>query len=322
MYYLGIDLGGTNLAAGVVDANYQILGRGSAKTTVPCPEAEMVEQLARAAHAALEDAAIPLDEIAWVGVGSPGAIEPKSGVVEFSSNLFFHNFALKTQLEEKLGKKVFVENDANAAAYGEFLAGSLKGAENALAITLGTGVGCGILLHGTLYRGSNFAAGELGHTVIERGGRPCHCGRKGCWERYAAATGLKQTTRERMERSQDRTSPIWQMVQGDLANISGRTAFDAMRAGDPLGSAIVTQYLQDLGCGIANAVNIFEPDRICIGGGVSNEGDALLEPLREIVDREQYPITGKRTQLCLAQLGNDAGILGAAFLGQLENPGK
>lgn len=317
MKYLGIDLGGTNIAAGVVTQDYQIIGRGKAKTTVPCSEEEMIIQLANAANAALADANESIEQMAWIGVGCPGAVNTDTGIIEFSSNLFFHNFRLKTKLEEKLGKKVFIANDANAAAYGEFLAGALKGSQNSLAITLGTGVGCGIIIHGRIYSSSNFSAGEMGHMVIEMNGRPCHCGRKGCWERYAAATGLKQTTREFMEASEDRTSPIWKLVNGNLENISGRTAFDAMRAGDPVGQAIVDQYIQHLGCGITNAVNIFEPETLCIGGGVSNEGNTLLEPLQEYVDKEQYPITGKRTHVCLAQLGNDAGIIGAAFLGNL-----
>lgn len=277
----------------------------------------MIAQLATAAQSALNDANTSIENLAWIGVGCPGAINIETGIVEFSSNLFFHDFALKNKLEEKLGKKVFIANDANAAAYGEFLAGALQGAENALAITLGTGVGCGIIINGRIYSSSNFSAGEMGHMVIQLNGRLCHCGRKGCWERYAAATGLKQTTREFMEASQDHASPIWQSVHGDLENISGRTAFDAMRAGDPIGKAIVEQYIQHLGCGITNAVNIFEPEILCIGGGVSNEGNTLLEPLEEYVNREQYPITGKRTVVCLAQLGNDAGIIGAAFLGNL-----
>ncbi|MCI9575954.1 MAG: ROK family protein [Clostridiales bacterium] len=318
MHYLGIDLGGTNIAAGIVNQNHQILGRGKIKTTVPCSEDEMIAQLANAAMAALKDANKSMGQITWAGIGCPGAVNTEKGIVEFSSNLFFHNFQLKTKLEEKLGKKVFMENDANAAAYGEFRAGALQGARNALAITLGTGVGCGIIVDGSVYSGSNFAAGEMGHMVIQMGGRPCHCGRKGCWEQYAAATGLKQTTREMMAASSDHTSPIWKSVEGDLSKVKGRTAFDAMRAGDPLGKAIVNQYIEHLGCGVANAINIFEPDLLCIGGGVANEGNALLEPLQDYVDREQYPITGKRTTVCLAKLGNDAGIIGAALLGELE----
>ena len=318
MHYLGIDLGGTNIAAGVVNQNHQILGRGKRKTTVPCSENEMIAQLANAAQAALEDANQSMDQISWVGIGCPGAVNTQKGIVEFSSNLFFHNFQLKTKLEKKLGKKVFIENDANTAVYGEFRAGALQSVRNALAITLGTGVGCGIILDGSIYRGSNFMAGEMGHMVIQMGGRPCHCGRKGCWEQYASATGLKQTTQEMMVASTNHTSSIWQSVEGDLGKVGGRTAFDAMRTGDPLGKAIVDQYIQHLGCGIANAINIFEPDILCIGGGISNEGNALLQPLQDYVDREQYPITGKRTTVCLARLGNDAGIIGAALLGELE----
>lgn len=171
MNYLGIDLGGTNIAAGVVTQDYQIIGRGKAKTTVPCSEEEMIGQLAAAAMAAVTDAKESIGNLAWIGIGCPGAINTDTGTVEFSANLFFQNFQLKNKLEEKLGKKVFIANDANAAAYGEFLAGALQGSKNSLAITLGTGVGCGIIMDGKIYSGSNFSAGEMGHMVIQMNGR-------------------------------------------------------------------------------------------------------------------------------------------------------
>ncbi len=317
MPYLGIDLGGTNIAAGIIDEKMQIIGRGKEKTSLPCSQEELCVQLAAAAQSAVENAGVSWQDVPFVGVGCPGSINPQTGTVAFSPNLFCQDFPLQVMLEAKLKKPVFVENDANAAALGEWYAGALQGAEHALAITLGTGVGCGILIHGKLYRGSNFAAGEMGHMVIQAGGRPCHCGRKGCWERYASATGLKQTTREFLLQTTPATAPIlWDTIEGDPKNIGGRTAFEAMRAGDPVGKAIVEQYLDHLGCGLVNAINIFEPDILCIGGGVSHEGEALLLPLQDYIRREQYPAAGKETKVCLAKLGNDAGLIGAALLGK------
>ena len=166
MYYLGIDLGGTNIAAGVVNEQYQIIGRSKTKTHVPCSEEEMCSQLAFAALSALEDANIAINEIEWIGIGSPGSIDRTNGMITFSSNLHFHQFPLERLLSEKLCKKVIIENDAKAAAYGEFLAGALKNANNALAITLGTGVGCGIIINKQIYRGSNASSGEMGHMVM------------------------------------------------------------------------------------------------------------------------------------------------------------
>lgn len=315
MYYLGIDLGGTNIAVGIVDENYQILARAKRRTKVPCEPDELCEQLALTALEALDNAKLTINDIPWIGIGTPGTVNRDTGVVEFSNNLFLHNFPIRKLLEARLNKKVVVENDANAAAYGEYKAGALRGAKNGLAITLGTGIGSGIILDGKVYAGFNYAAGEMGHTVIAFNGRHCTCGRNGCWEAYASATGLIAQTKEAMEKAENHDSPIWKLVDGDLANVSGRTAFDAMRAGDPVGKAVVDQYIAYLGCGIANCINTFQPDILCIGGGICNEGETLLKPLREYVTHEIYTInTAKNTVVCKAALGNDAGIIGAALI--------
>ncbi len=317
MYYLGIDLGGTNIAAGVVDENYHILATAKRKTKVSYKEEDLYEQLAVTALEALANAKITIDDIPWVGVGTPGTINRESGIVEFSNNLALHNYPLRDLLEKRLNKKVVIENDANAAAYGEYKAGALKGVKHGIAITLGTGVGSGIIIDGKIYSGFNYAGGEMGHTVIVFDGRPCTCGRKGCWEAYASATGLITMTREAMQKTDDRTKPIWTLAGGKLENVTGRTAFDAMRAGDPVGKEIVDRYIAYVGCGLVNCINTFEPDILCVGGGICNEGETLMKPLREYIAREAYTInTSKKTQLCTAQLGNDAGIIGAAFIGE------
>ena len=318
MYYLGIDLGGTNIAAGVVDESCKIIARAERKTVVPCKPEGLVDDLAATALEALSSAGLTLKNIPWVGIGCPGTVNRDTGVVEFSNNLYLHHFHLKELLEKKLGAEVVIENDANAAAYGEYHAGALKGAKNGIAITLGTGVGGGIIIDGKIYSGSNFAGGELGHTVIVHNGRPCNCGRKGCWEAYASATGLIVSTKEHMlEQPGDKTSPLWALSNGDINQVTGRTAFDAMRAGDPLAKEIADSYIAQLVCGLANCINIFQPDILCIGGGISNERDNLLNPVRALLKTQVYSIhSTKQTQICRAALGNDAGIIGAALLGK------
>ncbi len=316
MYYLGIDLGGTNIAVGIVDENYQIIARATSKTKTESPE-QVADAMAETAREALKNANLTLDDVPWVGIGSPGTVNKATGLIEYANNLPFRNTPMAKMLSDRLdGKKVLMENDANAAAYGEYMAGALKGADNAIAITLGTGVGGGVIIDHKIYSGSNFAGAELGHTVIVVDGRPCSCGRNGCWEAYASATGLIRTTKEHME-SAPKTSPLWTIVGGNIENVNGRTAFDAMRQGDAVGSEIVEEYIHYLSEGIVNMVNIFQPDILCIGGGISNERDTLMNPVRAFVEKQQYAMnSSKKTVICRAELGNDAGIIGAALLGK------
>ena len=316
MMYLGIDVGGTNIAVGVVNENKEIVAKTSNKSPVPCTMDEFCDTMALTARQAMEKAGITLDDIPWVGIGCPGTVNRGTGIIEFTNNLHFSNWPLVKMMEERMGgKKVIIENDANAAAYGEFKAGALKGAQNAVAITLGTGIGSGIIIDGNIYAGNNYAAGEMGHMVIVYDGRQCNCGRKGCWERYASATGLIITTKEYMEKDKD--SVMWELCDGDINKASGRTAFDAMRKGDASGKAAVDEFINYLGCGLVNVINTFQPDILCIGGGICNEGETLLAPVRAYIDKEQYAMNAKlKTKVCRAELGNDAGIIGAALLGE------
>ena len=264
---------------------------------------------------AIAKAKLTLDDIETVGIGVPGAVNPKTGVIEYSANLFFHNWEVVKMMEERLKTKVSIENDANAAALGEYLAGSAKGAKNAVAITLGTGVGGGIIINGKIYSGSNYAGAELGHMVIVKDGKECACGRRGCWETYASATGLIALTKQTILKEKLEYSYMLKLCDGDINKVSGRTAFDAMRDGDPTAKAVVEEYVSYLACGLVNIINIFQPDVLCIGGGISNEGESLLAPLRTIVERERYTKhNDKQTLVCKCSLGNDAGIIGAAYL--------
>lgn len=313
MYRIGVDLGGTNIAVGVVDDNYKIIGRGKVKTNAPRPAEEIFDDIAKAIFLAVEDAGVTMDDIACVGVGTPGSVNKEEGTIEFSNNLDFNNVPAKKLLEDRVGKPCVFENDANAAALGEAYAGAGNGVKNLVAVTLGTGVGSGIIIGGKVLGGTNDAAGEMGHTTIIVDGEQCNCGRKGCWERYASATALISQTKAKMQECPD--SKMWELANGSLDNVSGRTAFSAMYAGDEAGKQVVDQYIKYVAIGVTNIVNIFQPDVICIGGGICNEGDNLLNPLRDFVVKECYTkYAKKQTKICKAVLGNDAGIIGAALV--------
>ena len=226
-YYLGIDLGGTNIVAGVVDETYKILSKASIKTASPRPAVDIMDDMVKVSREACEKAGVPVEQLEWVGIGAPGTINRDTGYIEYSNNLQFDHVPLRQYIADRLGRPVFVDNDANAAAYGEALAGAAKGVKDAVAITLGTGVGGGIIIDGKIYSGFNFAGAELGHAVIEIGGRQCTCGRRGCLEAYASATGLINLTKEAMEANPN--SKMWTLTGGTIDNVSGKTAFETPR---------------------------------------------------------------------------------------------
>jgi len=237
--------------------------------------------------------------------------------VEYSNNIKMKQVPMRDMLSELLDNKhVCIENDANAAAWGEFCAGAAKGARSAVAITLGTGVGGGVIIDGKLYSGHNFAGGELGHIVIEHDGRQCSCGRKGCWEAYASATGLVNITKDEMKKCPH--SRMWKMVGGNIDRVGGKTAFDAMREDDECGKRVVKMYIDYLACGLTNIINIFQPEVVTISGGISKERDYLTVPLMKIIERDRYSkYSESQTKVVIASLGTDAGIIGAAMLGRL-----
>ena len=224
-YYAGIDIGGTNISTGIVDENYEIVGRAKIKTDVSRGYKGILPDIVQSVRDAAENAELELEEIRWIGIGCPGTCNPETGIVEYSNNLRWDNVPLLADVEAALGRKAYLDNDANAAGYGEYLAGAAKGAKNAVIITLGTGVGAGIIINGKIFSGSNFAGGEIGHTVITVDGYECTCGRKGCFEAYSSATGLVRMTREAAEQHPE--SKIRQLVEAD-GRISARTAFNAV----------------------------------------------------------------------------------------------
>lgn len=318
MYYIGIDLGGTNVAAGVVNEKGDFLGQAS----VPYPRgAQDIDNavagaIADAARAACEKAGVAVSDCKSLGVASAGSIDPVNGVVLHAWNLGLHGTPLARLVSDRLGLPALLENDANAAALGEFVAGAGKGTRNMVAVTLGTGVGSGAVLDGKLFTGFNYAGMEGGHMVIRRDGRQCTCGRKGCWEAYASATGLILSTKTAMAHHPE--SLLWQLAPTEQ-EVNGKTPFDAAQAGDHIAQEVVDEYIRDLACGITNLINLFQPEVLSIAGGVSKQGEALLAPVRAILDQEEFTRdnpTARRCRITTAQLGSEAGTIGAALVGE------
>ncbi|MDR1001937.1 MAG: ROK family protein [Oscillospiraceae bacterium] len=312
--YLGVDIGGTNISVGIVDEQYKIVGRGKRKSYPALGTSSFCDDVASAISEAASNAGMTLGQFGYCGVGCPGVINTKSGVVEYSNNLDFYNLPLAKMLTERINIPVILGNDANAAALGEVLAGAAKGARNAVAVTLGTGVGAGIITDGKIYLGCNGSAGEIGHTLLVKGGELCTCGRRGCFEAYASANALKRQTAQAMRENPQ--SKMWDICHSD-EKVSGKTAFEAMRMGDEAATAVVDTYIDYLADGLTDIINILQPEILCIGGGVSKEGEHLTTPLAKLIEQRRFTRGNVATTLVkCAELLNDAGIIGAAMLGR------
>ncbi len=305
MYYIGIDLGGTNIAAGIVDESGEIICRTSTPTLKERPIEEIMDDMARVSFELCEESGISMYSIAAVGVGCPGSVDNKNGIISYSNNIPMKMVKMREYLENKLGKKVNLENDANAAAFGEYAING-GGAESFLFITLGTGVGGGVILDGKIFRGFNGVASEAGHMTLVHDGVECTCGKKGCWEAYASVTALINQTKKAISENPD-------SIMCGCDKVTGRTAFDAAKAGDEAAKAVVEQYCRYVADGIVSLVNILEPQKVCIGGGISREGDYLLNPIKEFVDKYEYNKYCPKTVIETATLFNEAGIIGAAL---------
>ncbi len=316
MYYIGVDLGGTNIAVGIIDESGKLLCKKSVPTLAQRGEDAIIEDIAKTVKEIVSENGFSMEDIKNVGIGSPGSVDSEKGVVITACNLNFKNTFLKQKLEKLLEKDVFVDNDANCAAWGEAMAGVSKGTHSSVMVTLGTGVGGGIIVDNKIVSGFNFFGGELGHIIIEASGKMCPCGRQGCWEAYSSASALINLTKQAMEENPD--SIIKDIVEAN-GKVSGKTAFEAARKGDKVGQAVVDEYIKYLTIGIYNVITIFQPEVVVVGGGVSNEGDGLFVPLTEMVNKlsyiSEFLAEEKKTKVLKASLGNDAGIIGAALLG-------
>ena len=309
-HYFGIDVGGTFVKGAIIDSDGKILVKDKIPTEYSLGGDRVVENIASLCKELLKTANMKLSDITALGMGVPGMIDSEAGVVVATNNLGWKNYSIARKMQEAIGLPVKIANDANAAALGEMKFGYGGIYKNVILLTLGTGVGGGIIVDGKIVEGNRGAGAELGHEVIAMGGERCTCGRRGCLEAYASATAIIRDTKRAMDAHKD--SKLWEI--GSLDAVNGKTAFDYY-AKDKYAKAVVDSYIEHLACGIVNYANIFRPEAVILGGGVCAQGDALINPLKKILDEEIFGKNlGPKVELLIAKLGNDAGSLGAAAL--------
>jgi len=309
-YYVGIDLGGTFIKGGIVDDLGNIIYQDKVPTESENGADRVAMNIANLVKMLLKKTGLNTDDVEGIGMGVPGMIDSKAGNVIYSNNLQWKDFRIGEKVGKLTGLRVKIANDANVAALGEAKFGAAKDYEDVVMLTLGTGVGSGIVAEGKLLEGNKSAGAELGHMVIVNGGEQCTCGRKGCLEAYASATALIRDTKRAMTAHKD--SKMWQI--GSLDNVTGKTAFDYKDC-DPYAKEVVDNYIGYLACGITDVANIFRPETVLLGGGVCAQGDNLVKPLQKLLDKDIFAGSlGPQVPILIAELGNSAGLLGAAAL--------
>ena len=309
-YYVGIDLGGTFIKGGIVDDLGNIIVSDKTPTESEQGAEKVAENIAALANSLMKTLGLEAGDVEGLGMGVPGMIDSKAGNVIYSNNLNWKDFRIGETVEKLTGLQVKIANDANVAALGEVKFGAAKAYKNAVMLTLGTGVGSGIVADGKLFEGNKSAGAEIGHMVIVKGGEQCTCGRKGCLEAYASATALIRDTRRAMQAHPD--SKMWEI--GSLDAVTGKTVFD-YKDTDVYAKEVLDGYLAALACGITNVANIFRPEVVLLGGGVCAQGDNLVKPLQEMLNEEIFAgELGPQVKIIIAELGNSAGLLGGAAL--------
>jgi ROK family protein len=313
MYAFGVDIGGTGIKSGIVDDGGKIIIKASIPTDRSFDYRVIVSDIAAQLKSLCKESGIALGDIAGVGIGCPGAVNSRSGTVDYANNLYWSDVPLLEELKKYIDLPSKVSNDANVAALGETVFGAGREYSDTVFITLGTGVGGGVVIDNKLFEGNESKGTELGHTVIVHGGELCTCGRRGCLESYASATALIRDTKVAMRK--DKGSLMWDFVGGDLDKVDGRTAFECSKKGDYSARKVVDDYIEYLGEGLCNFINVFRPQAIILGGGVCAQGEYLTAPLRRYIKDFSYGgDKAPSVELLIASLGNDAGLIGAASL--------
>ena len=314
MVYIGIDLGGTGIKAGVVDEAGSITAKASCPTGVERGYEAVIRDMAKLCETVVEQAGLTMKDVKAIGIGIPGIYDPSSNRVPFCTNLGWFDVPVIEEMAKYTDVPVFIDNDATVAGLAESVAGVSKGAKNSVFVTLGTGVGGGIIVNGQVYSGQHGVGSEIGHMITVAGGELCTCGNRGCWERYASATAI---IREGRKFAQDHPDcAIARTVNGDLDAITAKTVIDLAKAGDPDAAALFDNYVYHLCIGLVNLINLYDPEIIALGGGVSHAGEFLLDAVRAKLPEMVFYKTMKYAKVELARLGNDAGIIGAAMLGR------
>ena len=314
MYYIGLDVGGTTFKAGVVTQDGRIVHKDAMPTGIERPYQEIIADMAALCKKVAEDAGIPMSEIKSIGVGVPGLFDNKTGMIPFCTNLGWHDIPFVAEMKKHLDTPVYGDNDATVAGLAESVAGVSAGIRDCVFLTLGTGVGGGIIIDGKPYSGAHGCGSEIGHMMIKMGGEKCTCGNYGCFERYASATAIIREARKAIVEYPE--SSMLAACGGDPEKINAKIVIDAARAGDETAKTVFDGYVHALAVGIINIINMLDPEVIVLGGGVSAAGEFLLNAVREAVKPMVFFKTMPYARIELAQLGNDAGIIGAAMLGK------
>lgn len=308
--YIGIDLGGTNIKGGIVKASGEIIHKDMIPTNAGREYTEIIKDIAGLISKMLEDTKIDIENIKSIGVGNPGTCDAENGIVICASNIGFQDVPMREELSKYFSVPIFIENDANCAALGEYSVLE-EDIENMVFITLGTGVGGGLIINKKLYTGKNGTAAEVGHMVINTNGNSCNCGGRGCWETYASVTALINQTKEYIKEN-----PMSPLAIAGKDGVTGRTSFDLAKKGDEGAKKVVKTWIKYISCGVISIINLLQPEVLMIGGAISKEGDYLINPIIEYQENNTYSQDVEKTKIMAARLGNDAGLIGSAFLGK------
>ena len=314
MVYIGVDLGGTGIKAGVVSESGEILSKGSTPTGKERPYQAVIADIASLCASVAKEAGVSLEEVAAIGVGVPGICDPRTGMIPFCTNLGWHDVPFVDEMHKYIDLPVFVDNDATVAGYAESIAGVSAGTASSVFITLGTGVGGGIVINGKPFSGAHGVGSEIGHMILKMGGEPCTCGNLGCFERYASATAIIREARKAV--AEHPQSLMLSRCDGDPENMTARIAIDCAKEGDETALSVFKWYVNGLAHGIVSIINLFDPEIIVLGGGVSLAGEFLLDAVREAVKPLVFYKSMPYARIELARLSADAGLIGAALLGR------
>jgi len=307
-HYIGVDLGGTNIAAGVVSEKGELIHKDSVPTESHRGHEAVIADLTALCKQVIVDSGVDPDSLVSIGIGVPGLFDKDSGVFIYAPNLPIRQVPIRSMLQETFPLPVYLENDANAAAMGESVAGAAKDVAHSVTVTLGTGVGGGIIIDNKILHGAFGGAGEIGHMAINLGGALCGCGRRGCWEAYASASAfVGQAKAAAIDHPES-------LLARDLNSIDGKMIFEAIEQGDETAKQVLDTYLSYVAIGITTLIDVLQPAKIVIGGGLSAQGEKILAPIRKLVEERAFS-GAYQTKLVTAILGNDAGIIGAAMVG-------